>query len=130
MHPAHDFGEGSIFEVGEARAERAIFVRQEQIPQSLFPGLLLEWLYARPWLPAIRLGCIPPMPLGLDRIDVLLHEGVELGNEFLHLLTLIDVHPSSSSSLHYTPFADTAERVVAKRVAWARHYPLLDHVTK
>ena len=72
LHPAHDLGERCVFEVGQPGA--ALAVGQEQVPQPLVLGLLLQLLHDRHRLPAVGRAGELAVVGGLVGIDVLVHE--------------------------------------------------------
>ena len=72
---AHDLAQRRVFEVAETRAARRM--RQEEVPQALQPGLLLELLHQRRRLPAVA-GLDLAGVLRLIGIDVAVHEILEL----------------------------------------------------
>ena len=72
---SHDLGQRCVFEIAQTGA--VLIVRQEKIPQLLFPGLFLEFIHQRRGDPAI-LRCLDRLPVTLlDRINVRIHELLE-----------------------------------------------------
>ncbi len=74
---AHELGERGVFEVGEAGAQLAL--RQEEVPQALGLGFLLDFLKQDERLPAIDGLVAGGEQLVLIGVDVLGHEVGDAG---------------------------------------------------
>jgi len=91
-HAAEQFGNRRIFKVGQPRGKLAVLMRQEQVPQALRLRLGFQVLHPRPFLPEIgRIGHEVLIGL-LVGIDMLIHEGADLGQQRLDLVAMLEIH--------------------------------------
>jgi hypothetical protein len=89
---SRDLGEVGVLEVRQSCTP--FVVRQEQVPQSLGPGLTFEVF--EDGRVEVRVPGLGPLPVvdRLSRVDEVVHEGVESGLIVTSLLIWCEVHCS------------------------------------
>ena len=94
-HPAHQFRQRRIFEVGKPRRPGGIFVRQEQVPETGLLRFGLDALGSGPEFPEIGRVAVKGVARFFDRIDMGVHEGVDPCAQILDLGAVLEIHDPS-----------------------------------